>query len=81
MALSITGYPILSANFLHSSKSFIIPLDPGIVGTPAFFIVSFADALSPIPLIIAGDAPINLISFSPHILEKLAFSAKNPYPG
>jgi hypothetical protein len=30
-------------------------------GTPAFFIVSLALALSPMALIISGDAPINLI--------------------
>ena len=51
------------------------------VGTPAFFMVSLAEALSPIPSIIAGEAPINFILFSSQILEKFEFSARNPYPG
>ena len=75
------GYPISNAISLHSLKSLIKPLDPGIVGTPAFSIVDFAAALSPIPSIIFGEAPINLIPFSAHIFEKLEFSARNPYPG
>ena len=79
VALSITGYPTTSdANFLHSLKSIINPSEPGIVGTPAYFIVSFAAALSPMPSIISGDAPINFILFSVHILEKFEFSAKKP---
>ena len=82
VAFNITGYPTFSeAIFLHSSKLPISPSDPGMVGTPAFFIVSFAAALSPIPSIISGEAPINLILFSVQILEKFEFSAKNPYPG
>ena len=79
VAFNIIGYPTeLEANFLHSSKFLIIPSDPGIVGTPAFFIVSLAAALSPIPSIISGDAPINFIPFSLHIFEKLEFSERNP---
>ena len=51
------------------------------VGTPAAFIVAFAVALSPILSIISAEAPINLMPFSAHILENLAFSDKKPYPG
>ena len=59
----------------------MIPSLPGTHGTPAAFIVSFADALSPILSIISGEAPINLIPCSPQIFENLEFSDKNPYPG
>ena len=51
------------------------------VGTPAAFIVSFAEDLSPILSIISGEAPINLILCSSQIFENLLFSDKNPYPG
>ena len=78
VAFSITGYPTSTASFLQALKSGIIPTEPGIVETPAFFMVSFAFALSPIPSIISGEAPINLISFSLQIFEKLEFSAKKP---
>ena len=56
----------------------MIPFEPGMVGTPALFIVSLAFALSPIEFIISADAPINFIWFSLHILENFAFSARNP---
>ncbi len=69
------------ATFLHSAKSFKRPSDPGIQGTPAACIVALAEALSPILSIISGEAPINLISCSSHILENFEFSAKKPYPG
>ena len=48
------------------------------IGTPAFFIVAFADALSPILLIISLDAPINFMSCSEHILENFEFSERKP---
>ncbi|MNZ95577.1 hypothetical protein D3C78_1147370 [compost metagenome] len=66
------------ATLIPSLTSFNKPSDPGIVGTPAFFMVSLADALSPIALIISGEAPMNLIPFSRQIAENLAFSDKNP---
>ena len=81
VALIITGYPIFFANFLASFKDSIIPSDPGIVGTPASFIVDIAEALSPIRSIISAEAPINLILCSSQILENREFSDKNPYPG
>ena len=48
------------------------------VGTPAAFIVALAVALSPILLIISLEAPMNFMPCSEHILEKRAFSDKNP---
>ena len=51
------------------------------VGTPAAFMVALAVALSPILSIISAEAPMNLIPFSAHILENLAFSERKPYPG
>ena len=43
--------------------------------------VVLAFALSPIPSIISGPAPINFIPCSSQIFENLAFSERNPYPG
>ena len=57
------------------------PSEPGITGTPAFFMVSLAVALSPMELIISAEAPMNLIPCSEQILENSAFSDKKPYPG
>ena len=48
-----------------------MPVAPGLM-------VSFADALSPILLIISLEAPINLMSCSEHILENFEFSERNP---
>ena len=45
------GYPISLAIISPSFTVSNSPSDPGIVGTPACFMVSFAEALSPIPLI------------------------------
>ena len=57
------------------------PSEPGIVGTPAFFMVSLALALSPIASIISGEAPINFIPCSLQILLNFEFSDRKPYPG
>ncbi len=54
------------------------PSLPGTTGTPQLRIVLFANALSPILLIISGEGPINLIFVSAQISENSAFSAKNP---
>ena len=78
VAFNITGYPASLANFSHSLKSFMIPSEPGIQGTPAEIMVDFAEALSPIWSIISPVAPINLISCSSHNLENFAFSDRNP---
>ena len=58
-----------------------MPSLPGMVGTPAAFMVALAEALSPMASIISGEAPMNLMSFSPHTLENWAFSERKPYPG
>ncbi len=81
VAFIITGYPIFLAIFLAFSNESMIPPEPGIVGTPASFIVAIAEALSPILSIISAEAPINLILCSSHIFENLEFSDKKPYPG
>ena len=81
LAFNITGKPTLLTNFLQCSKDSMIPALPGIQGTPASIIVAFAVALSPILLIISGDAPMNFIPCSSQIFENFAFSDKNPYPG
>ena len=78
VAFNIIGYPIFLAIFFECSNDSNIPSEPGIVGTPASFIVAFALALSPIFSIISGEAPINFIPCSLQILENLAFSDKNP---
>jgi len=54
------------------------PSEPGTIGTPAFFMVSLAEALSPIELICAAVAPMNLMPYSAQMAENLAFSDKNP---
>ena len=61
--------------------SFTTPSLPGTTGTPALRIVSFARALSPMAVIISGLGPMNLIPLVVQISAKLAFSARNPYPG
>jgi hypothetical protein len=74
----MTGNPISLAILFASSTSFTTPSLPGTTGTPAFFIVSFAKALSPIAVIISGLGPMN---FTPDVLQisaKLAFSARKP---
>ena len=81
VAFNITGYSIVLANFSASSKEPMIPSEPGMVGTPAAFIVAFAEALSPILSIMSGEAPINLMPCSAQIFENFEFSDKNPYPG
>ncbi len=78
VALSIIGYFIFLAIFFASARDSKIPSEPGIVGTPAFSMVILALALSPIPSIISGLAPMNLIPFSAQTLEKVAFSERNP---
>ena len=78
VALSMMGYPISLAISLPSFTESMIPSEPGIVGTPARFMVSLAVALSPILLIISALAPMNLIPYSSQTLENSAFSAKNP---
>ena len=63
---------------LACAKSFNKPSEPGMVGTFAFRMVSLAEALSPMASICSGSAPMNFILCSLHILEKLAFSERNP---
>ena len=77
-AFNIMGKPIFFAAVLAEFKFLIIPSEPGMIGTPAFFMVSFAEALSPILLIISLEAPINFISCSEHILENFEFSDRKP---
>ena len=50
----------------------------GVTGTPAFFIVSRALALSPIIRMLSGDGPMNVILQFSQISAKWAFSARNP---
>ena len=64
VALRITGYLISFAIFFASGIEVNKPFEPGIQGTPAFIIVALADALSPIPAICSGKAPINLMPCS-----------------
>ena len=64
VAFNITGYLIFFAILFAAFKFSNNPAEPGIVGTFAFFIVSLADALSPMESICSGNAPINLISCS-----------------
>ena len=78
VALMITGYLMAFANSFASSTVSIKPSEPGITGTPARFIVSFAVALSPIELIMSAEAPMNLIPCSEQIRENSAFSERKP---
>ena len=78
VALMITGYLIVLANSIASSTVSKSPSEPGITGTPAFFMVSFAVALSPIELIISAEAPMNLMPCSEQIRENSAFSERKP---
>ena len=64
VAFKITGYLTNSAFDKASLTSLIRPFDPGMHGTPALIIVAFAVALSPIPAICSGKAPINLMPCS-----------------
>ncbi len=61
VAFKMTGYLIFFAVFFASSTSLSKPSDPGIHGTPAAVMVALALALSPIPAICSGVAPINLM--------------------
>ena len=81
VAFKMTGYFISAAIFNPSSTLVSNPSEPGMVGTPAFFIVSFALLLSPIPSICSGVAPMNFILFLAQIALNFEFSDKNPYPG
>ena len=51
VAFKITGYPISLAILMPCLTSVNKPTEPGMVGTPAAFMVSLADALSPMLLI------------------------------
>ncbi len=55
-----------------------MPSLPGTVITPAFFIISFDLALSPISLITSDEGPIKLILLSSAAFAKSSFSARNP---
>ena len=55
-----------------------MPSLPGMVGTPAAFMVALAEALSPMASIISGLAPMNLMLFSLQMRENSAFSERNP---
>src|ERR1700752_5509599 len=81
VAFIITGYLISLASSLPWAALSNNPSEPGTQGTPFFIIVAFALLLSPIELIISGDAPINFILFWRDISENFAFSDKKPYPG
>ena len=61
-----------------SPAVFTTPSLPGTTGTPAFFIVSFATALSPMALIISGVGPMKVIPEESQISAKAAFSARKP---
>ena len=78
VALSITGYPIFFAKSLPSFIELRRPSEPGTVGIPASFIVSFAVTLSPIFWIIFQSGPTNFIPLSEQILENSAFSDRKP---
>ena len=80
-AFNITGYPIFSAISNASFNPFTLPSEPGITGTPAFFIISFALDLFPNNSIISDFGPINFIFDSSHIWANFEFSDKNPKPG
>jgi hypothetical protein len=56
----------------------MVPLLPGVTGTPALRAVSRATALSPMARIEAGFGPMNLILQLSHTSAKWAFSARNP---
>ena len=59
----------------------MLPFDPGITGTPAFFISSLLFDLLPSKSITLELGPINFMFDSSHILANSAFSDKNPKPG
>ena len=59
VALIMSGKPTSLATSIAISSLSMSPLEPGTVGTPAFFIVSRAVALSPITRICAGLGPMN----------------------
>ena len=58
-----------------------MPSDPGTQGTPAAFIDSMAETLSPIKRMVCGSGPIKTKPLSCTRSAKSAFSERNPYPG
>ena len=61
-----------------SSYVFAGPSLPGRMGTPAFFAVSRATALSPMSRMASGVGPMNVRPHSRAISANAAFSARKP---
>ncbi|VVB89824.1 Uncharacterised protein [uncultured archaeon] len=77
-ALTITGYPMLSAISRASSKSFMPFSLPGITGIPAAFMVFLASILLPTLSMAWLVGPMNVIpSFSQRAANS-GFSARKP---
>jgi hypothetical protein len=77
-ALTMTGYPILSASLTASSMSSIALSEPGKIGTLASFAVARQETLSPSFAIASGEGPMNSILQSRHTDAKCAFSERKP---
>ena len=81
VALIMTGNPMVLAIFKPSSRFSTIPSDPWMIGTPAFFAIALAEALSPIWRIALAEGPTNFKPQLATISANCSFSDKNPYPG
>ena len=78
-ALTITGYPIASANAFASS--WLVDCVHGRTGTPASCIACLESSFEPIMRMVSSDGPINAKPAFFTAPENAAFSARKPYPG
>jgi hypothetical protein len=81
VALMMTGYLSLCATLMASSSVEMSPSLPGVIGTPAFFMVSRAMALSPMARICSGPGPMKVMLQLLQTSAKWAFSERKPKPG
>jgi hypothetical protein len=72
------GYPKRLASSMASSALLIEPAEPGISGSPAFFMVFRATVLSPNFLITDGEGPMKDMPDLRTSSAKGAFSDKKP---
>ena len=78
VAFTITGYPISSATASASASPSTSPSEPGIVGTPAFFIRALEASFIPIARIASGLGPMKAMFHWRQASAKNGFSARKP---
>ena len=80
-AFRITGYPIILAILLAYPAFSNVPLLPLNRGTLLFRARSLATVLFPMLWITSEEGPMKMMFSSSHLLAKMGFSARKPYPG